>query len=321
MSPPVDIFVSYAQDDENFWRELEKQLSSLDRAGKIRVKNGHKTGPGENWLNVVLAHLDSATVILLLLTPDFFASDPCQDVEVEKALAQAHQGKARVIPIRVRPCDWDAVPFKHLRALPDNGEPVSTWPDRDVAWAEIARQIRLMLDGPLPSANDEPGAHAAASYVPAPPDQAEPATSPPDVGATAPHATERPSDSKEHIKSARFKQPKMESMEAELTKQIIGLTAGVMVASFYVFRNDALPVFQDWKVGIAPSILAALAVASWRMRAARNGKTFDLVQRFGKSCLPLTAEQEMYDPSSKVEALLSRIRAPHSDKDNVLICT
>ena len=150
VSQPLDVFVSYAPADEGLWKELEKHLRMLERRGEIRAWGAHSTDAGEDWLNVVHARLGSARVILLLLSADFFASDHCYDVEVEKALALADEGKARLIPIRVRPYDWGALPFKRLRTLPANGQPVMSWPNPDDAWAEIAREIRLAIVSPLP---------------------------------------------------------------------------------------------------------------------------------------------------------------------------
>lgn len=147
---PTDVFVSYAPADEALCKELEKHLYMLKRAGEIRTWAAYKTGPGEDWRNVLLTRLDSAHVILLLLSADFFASDQCYDVEVEKALAHADKGRARVIPIRVRPYDWGAVPFERLRVLPANGTPVVKWPNPEDAWAEVALEVRLASRDPIP---------------------------------------------------------------------------------------------------------------------------------------------------------------------------
>src|SRR5262249_5260594 len=64
-----------------------------------------------------------------------------------------HHGKgtAHVIPILLRPVDWKSAPFGHLQVLPSNGVPVTSWPNRDSAFADIARGIRSVLqEGKLP---------------------------------------------------------------------------------------------------------------------------------------------------------------------------
>ncbi len=89
---PVDVFVSYAPADEALWRELERHLQMLVRQGVIAAWSSGEVGAGADWQNVVQAHLGTARIILLLLSADFFASDRCFDVEVERALAQAKRG-------------------------------------------------------------------------------------------------------------------------------------------------------------------------------------------------------------------------------------
>jgi hypothetical protein len=145
VNEPVDLFVSYAPADERLWMEFKKHISMLERSGVVRTWGAHSTHAGEDWRSAVLARLSSAHVIVLLLSADFFASDQCYDVEVEKALTLVRQGKTHVIPIRVRAYDWGAVPFARLRALPSNGLPVTSWATPDDAWAEAAREIRLAI--------------------------------------------------------------------------------------------------------------------------------------------------------------------------------
>lgn len=46
-------------------------------------------------------------------------------------------GEARVIPVVLRPCDWHSAPFGKLNAAPQDGKPVSTWPDLDEAFLDV----------------------------------------------------------------------------------------------------------------------------------------------------------------------------------------
>lgn len=148
MTQQTDVYISYAPADEAHWRSLENHLALLQRRGEICTWGIHKTAAGEDWQEALQKALGSAPVIVLLLSADFFASDRCYDIEVEKALEKASAGSARLIPVRLRPYDWGAVPFKRLQALPANGTPVVSWPDPEDAWAEIAREIRIAVRGP-----------------------------------------------------------------------------------------------------------------------------------------------------------------------------
>src|SRR5215212_6789448 len=64
--PPVDVFVSYAQQDEAFRNELAAHLALLRRLGVIQERHDRRIGKGPDWKSTVDEHLETAHVILLL---------------------------------------------------------------------------------------------------------------------------------------------------------------------------------------------------------------------------------------------------------------
>jgi len=141
-SVPVIVFYSYAHEDESLRDELEKHLSLLHRQGTITAWHDRQIMPGTDWHGEIDQHLDMASLILLLISPDFLASDYCYTVEMQRALERHKQGKARVIPVILRPVDWHEAPFAHLQCLPRDGKPVTEWDNRDAAFRDIAKGIR-----------------------------------------------------------------------------------------------------------------------------------------------------------------------------------
>lgn len=143
---PVDIFFSYSHKDEALRDELAVHLSVLRRNGDIRDWHDRRIGLGERWKEAVDDHLESARVILLLLSADFLASDYCYDSEVRRALERQRAGAADVVPILLRDCDWTGTPLARLDALPRDAKPVTSWEDRDAAWSEVTRGIRAAVE-------------------------------------------------------------------------------------------------------------------------------------------------------------------------------
>ena len=141
----IKVFFSYAHEDENLRDELEKHLSMLKRQGVIKGWHDRKIGPGKEWKGEIDTHLDTADVILLLISPDFIASDYCWDVEVKRTMERHEAGEARVIPVILRPVDWKSAPFGKLQALPTDAKPVTIWSDRDEAFLDVARGIRAAV--------------------------------------------------------------------------------------------------------------------------------------------------------------------------------
>ena len=143
-TPPasIEVFYSYAHEDEELVKELRKHLSILKRQGVIRDWYDREITAGTDWKGQLDQHLNSAGVILLLVSADFLASDYCYDVEMTRALERHDQGEARVIPVILRPVDWKGAPFGKLQSLPTDGKPVTSWNDRDEAFTDVARGIR-----------------------------------------------------------------------------------------------------------------------------------------------------------------------------------
>jgi len=141
----IEVFYSYSHRDEAMREELERHLSILKRTGAITAWHDRKIGAGGEWDGQIATHLESARVILLLISADFLASDYCWDNELERALARHQAGTARVIPIILHPVDWEGAPFSKLQALPTDARPVSTWPNRAEAFADIAKGIRAAV--------------------------------------------------------------------------------------------------------------------------------------------------------------------------------
>ena len=59
--------------------------------------------PGEEWEQAIDTHLNTANLILLLISPDFMASDYCYGKEMHRALERHQAGTYCVVPILLRP--------------------------------------------------------------------------------------------------------------------------------------------------------------------------------------------------------------------------
>jgi tetratricopeptide (TPR) repeat protein len=141
-----EIFYSYAHEDEGFCVELKKHLANLKRQGVITEWYDRDISAGKEWNEEVEKHLNSASVILLLISPDFMNSDYCNDVEVKRAMERNEAGEARVIPVILRPVDWDGAPFSKLQGLPADAKAVTLWQNPDEAYLSVVKGIRRALE-------------------------------------------------------------------------------------------------------------------------------------------------------------------------------
>lgn len=102
--------------------------------------------PGTEWKGQIDEHIETAHIILVLISATFLNSDYCYDVELKRAIARHDAGEAHVVPIILRPCDWLKTPFGKLQALPRDGKPVSDFSTQDHGFSEVARGIRRIVE-------------------------------------------------------------------------------------------------------------------------------------------------------------------------------
>jgi internalin A len=139
------VFYSYAQADEKLRERMEVHLRILERQGLIEPWHHRRILPGQERAREIDRNLEGADIVLLLVSADFLASDDCWDVEVKRALERHDAGKATVVPVVLRPCDWTTTPFAKLQPLPKDGIPVTRWTDPEDAWVDVAQGIRRIV--------------------------------------------------------------------------------------------------------------------------------------------------------------------------------
>lgn len=138
----ISIFFSYAHEDEGFRDQLEIHLSMLKRSGLVSAWHDRRIIAGRPLHSAIDEQIEKADVILLLLSPNFLASDYCYEREAARALERHQSGSAVVIPVVVEPCDWLNSPFARLRATPKDGKPIAKYPNQNDAYLEIVQDIR-----------------------------------------------------------------------------------------------------------------------------------------------------------------------------------
>jgi hypothetical protein len=145
----IRVFYSYAHQDQIFREELEKHLTPLKRSGKIVTWCDRDLLPGVEWESEISLELNTADLILLLVSPDFICSDYCYGNEMKRAHERYCSGEAWVIPILLRPVLWKGTIISKFQLLPAEGKPVTKWTDRDEAFEQIAQGIDQVIDALL----------------------------------------------------------------------------------------------------------------------------------------------------------------------------
>ncbi len=139
-------FISYAHIDERALDRLHKHLTLLQREGKINTWSDHKILPGDKLNGKINESLESSTIFLALVSPDYLASNYCYDKEFKYAMSLSEANKIRIIPVILEPCDWLASPLSQFMALPKDGKPISEWTNQNNAFLDVVTGLRRMLE-------------------------------------------------------------------------------------------------------------------------------------------------------------------------------
>lgn len=144
----VSIFVCYARKDYRSLDKLKTHLKPLQHQGLINLWYDRAVIAGTEWESEILQHLQNVEVILLLVSPEFMASEYCYGIEMKQAIERHERKEAHVIPIILRPCLWRITSLASLQALPRDGKPIigPGWRNQDEGFYDVAEGVRRDIE-------------------------------------------------------------------------------------------------------------------------------------------------------------------------------
>jgi TIR domain len=128
---PIEVFFSYSREDKRLRDKLDIHLSSLKRRGVISSWHDRQIVAGSEWEEEIDHHMQTADIILLLVSSDFVNSKYCYEIELPIVMARHQAKEAYVVPILLRPvAGWEGLPFAKLQVYPSGGKAVTKWSNK-----------------------------------------------------------------------------------------------------------------------------------------------------------------------------------------------
>ena len=81
---------------------------------------------GDDWFKEIQDAMERASIVVLLVSTDFLASEFIRHEEVPPLLERRRKSGLRVIPVFVGPSNWQEIPWlSAIQGRPKDGRPLS----------------------------------------------------------------------------------------------------------------------------------------------------------------------------------------------------
>jgi len=141
------VFLSYSHDHLEAAKRLKTQLAVQEKMGKLDFWYDQNIEPGARWEKVIEEKIKEADIIILLLSPEFWASKFIWEKELPLVEARYSQG-AKVICVMLTDNDFKETPWAELQAVPQLAgrlTPIDQWPNEPKAWQTVAEAVKQVL--------------------------------------------------------------------------------------------------------------------------------------------------------------------------------
>nr|VFK13747.1 MAG: AAA ATPase domain-containing protein [Candidatus Kentron sp. LFY] len=138
------VFISYSRKDKTFLDELRTHLKPYLRSGSVSAWSDEDIAPGARWRHEIEKARTRARVAVLLVSPDFLASDFIHENELGPFLQGAEAGGVTILWVRVRACAYTQTSLEDYQAVVSPPErPLARMEDaeRDDAWVAVCEEI------------------------------------------------------------------------------------------------------------------------------------------------------------------------------------
>jgi hypothetical protein len=137
------VFISYSHKDQRWLDELLPFLKPYTRNEKISVWSDKNIAPGSDWAEEIKNSIDTCRVAILLVTPNFIASDYITEKELPIILRKQSEKELIIFWIAVSHAAYKTTDFHNIQSANNPTKPLDslTPSERNKVFVEIADKI------------------------------------------------------------------------------------------------------------------------------------------------------------------------------------
>jgi hypothetical protein len=141
------VFFSYCREDFRWLNELKASLADIRNQVRLNMWDDSRISPAAEWRREIDEALSTAAAAVLLLSPDFFASEFISKYELPPLLEAARRGEMKLFPVIVTACEHDQITAV-FQAVNDPAQPIATLTEaqRQSVWKRVLEQVTAVGD-------------------------------------------------------------------------------------------------------------------------------------------------------------------------------
>lgn len=126
---------------------MEQALTLLRTQDRVLKEwSDQQIQPGQSISKEIRRNMEATDIFAFLLSPHFIASPACRQEWTRAGEITTARPLIVRVPIVLSPCDWKQLDgLSDLKALPNDGRPITTFNNQDIAWQQICDGLRSLI--------------------------------------------------------------------------------------------------------------------------------------------------------------------------------
>jgi len=145
------IFVSYSHKDRKLFEEFKTMLAPAIQRGIVDIWDDTKIVPGARWKEEIQNALNGARIAVLLVSPNFLASEFIVNQELRPLLKAAEEEGVTIFWLYLSSCLYEQTEIEGYQAAHDLARPLDTLtkPERTAVLSKACSKLIRAVENPI----------------------------------------------------------------------------------------------------------------------------------------------------------------------------